>query len=414
MTGVDIIGLLDKMKANGLYLSALDLQGNSKGVNLTTIHGAKGAEYDTVIMFGCTRNEWEASRSPATSYKLPDTLLYNTPEDKIETGRKIFYVAATRARRELIITYANKTTDGKSLEPTQFIAESKLPTTIITDVNIDKYLELQFCKKQIAFDLDKILIKERLSEFQMSASAFIKYLRCPITFYMENVLRVPSIPHPALLYGNAIHLALSKLFNAARGNVEMTLLLVIQIFDDYMQKRKHQISKIDYNLRIKLGHDALTHYYNEVYREANKITLNEYTIKNVLINGVPSKGIVDKMEFHGNGVNIVDYKTGSIISAKAKIKGPSEKVPNGGDYWIQGIFNELLMDNNTTKVWKFESFALGMVEADNYTVLPMIASREEKFMISRLVKEVYDKIMDTQFFDGCDDPDCYYCNLLKK
>jgi hypothetical protein len=55
-----------------------------------------------------------------------------------------------------------------------------------------------------------------------------------------------------------------------------------------------------------------------------------------------------------------------------------------------------------------------MVEADNYTVLPMIASREEKFMISRLVKEVYDKIMDTQFFDGCDDPDCYYCNLLKK
>ena len=194
----------------------------------------------------------------------------------------------------------------------------------------------------------------------------------------------------------------------------MQLPELIKVFDDYMEKRMHQITKIDYDLRMKLGHDGLTYYYNEVYRQANKITLNEYVIKNVLINEVPSKGIVDKMNFVGKMVNIIDYKTGSLTSAKAKIKGPSEKNPNGGDYWIQGIFNELLMDNNATKDWQFESFALGMIEPDNYTELPMIATREEKHMISRLIKEVYGKIMNAEFTQGCDDPDCYYCNLLKK
>lgn len=78
-------------------------------------------------------------------------------------------------------------------------------------------------------------------------------------------------------------------------------------------------------------------------------------------------GNLDKMEFDGNFVNVVDYKTGAYKNAKNKFGRPnSEEVEKalaagkdakfedlyGGDYWRQAVFYKILMDNDATKKWR--------------------------------------------------------------
>ena len=52
----------------------------------------------------------------------------------------------------------------------------------------------------------------------------------------------------------------------------------------------------------------------------NKIVAVERNISNVVVNGVPLKGKIDKLEFNGKEVNVVDYKTGDVNSEYHKTK----------------------------------------------------------------------------------------------
>lgn len=69
------------------------LQGESdfsQRITLSTIHSAKGLEWETVIII------W------ATEGKIPSPMAFNSPED-LEEERRLLYVATTRAKRNLVI-----------------------------------------------------------------------------------------------------------------------------------------------------------------------------------------------------------------------------------------------------------------------------------------------------------------------
>lgn len=78
------------------------------GVRLMTMHGSKGLEFDTVFIIQSSEGS-----IPYRKAKL---------KEDIEEERRMFYVAMTRARRELIISYG-KTKNGKELSPSRFVRE---------------------------------------------------------------------------------------------------------------------------------------------------------------------------------------------------------------------------------------------------------------------------------------------------
>ncbi len=75
------------------------------------------------------------------------------------------------------------------------------------------------------------------------------------------------------------------------------------------------------------------------------------------------KGKLDKLEFVGKEVNVVDYKTGDPDKAKDKLKPPQEKIPNGGDYWRQAVFYKILLDNYN-RDWIAVSNEFDFIEPD--------------------------------------------------
>jgi len=120
--------LLDK--SLGSYLQQITLltdadedKGESDVVKLMTIHAAKGLEFPVIFVGGLEET------------LFPNAMAINTKEE-LEEERRLFYVAVTRAKHKLYLTYANTRYRFGNLmqnEPSRFIDE--LP---------EKYLDRAF------------------------------------------------------------------------------------------------------------------------------------------------------------------------------------------------------------------------------------------------------------------------------
>lgn len=78
------------------------------GILLTTMHGAKGLEFDHVFVIGLNEG--------VLPYKKAEL------EEEVEEERRIFYVAMTRARKTLYISYV-KEKSAKMLQKSRFLLE---------------------------------------------------------------------------------------------------------------------------------------------------------------------------------------------------------------------------------------------------------------------------------------------------
>ena len=100
--------------AAGLHAQELG-PGEDRRITVSTIHRAKGTEAQLVVLLGCEEQLLPSWRSLAS----PD------PE-RLAEERRLFYVAATRAKDRLLITHAaergGRSTDG----PSRFLAEAGL------------------------------------------------------------------------------------------------------------------------------------------------------------------------------------------------------------------------------------------------------------------------------------------------
>lgn len=91
-----------------LRLQAVTQTENRNAVSLMTFHAAKGLEYDTVFIIGANED--------VTPYKKAEL-----PEE-MEEERRMFYVAMTRAKKHLTISYVREK-NGKAMEQSRFLGE---------------------------------------------------------------------------------------------------------------------------------------------------------------------------------------------------------------------------------------------------------------------------------------------------
>jgi len=95
---------------------------NGAGVKLMTVHASKGLEFDYVFITGLEQDLFPSGRSSESK----------SGEDS-EEERRLFYVALTRARKKLYLSYANVRTIFGS-------KQINLPSEFISDIS-DAYIE---------------------------------------------------------------------------------------------------------------------------------------------------------------------------------------------------------------------------------------------------------------------------------
>ncbi len=423
-----LVRLIALMETEDIRLPLIQVSGSDKGINLMTAHGSKGLEFEHVFIAGCNSTFWEKKRKPGGGYKLPDTMFSSQAATKDdEELRRLFYVALTRAEQHLYISYSKFRNDGKELEPSMFIAEIQdqhdLPVekVIIDNEVLSNFSALHFGEAE-APEIEKIeedLITRILDKFVMNVTALNNYLKCPLEFYFKNLIRIPSPKNEATEFGSAVHHALERLFKKMQDSPQNQFPSKEEFIADfmwYMQRHRESFTKEQYDRRLEYGQDVLANYYDRHIHSFNKIVTIERNIRHVVVKEVPLKGKLDKLEFDGKMVNVVDYKTGDPDKALPKLKGPSEKDPNGGDYWRQAVFYKILVDNYGQKDWKAISTEFDFIEPDkkkNYRKEKVIINPADITTVTEQISDTWQKIQDRQFYTGCGKEDCHWCNFVK-
>lgn len=422
----ELVTVIELMEKENLSLPLVQVSGSDKGVNLLTAHGSKGLEFEYVFIVGANASFWEKKRKPGGGYTMPDTLFASQPtHTDNEELRRLFYVAITRAEKQLTISYSSYKSDGKALEPSMFIAEIQeehhLPVVkvVVPVETISEFSALAF-EEELKPEIEKIeaeFITRILDKFVMNVTALNNYLKCPLQFYFNNLVRVPSGKSEATEFGSAVHEALQRLFQQMQENEQFPPKeQFIHYFEKYMQRHRENFTKAQYNRRMEYGGVVLSNYYDTYINEWNKIVVVERTIKNVVVNGVPLKGKLDKIEFNGKASNVVDYKTGDIERAKEKLLPPNDKYPNGGDYWRQAVFYKILVDNYDQKNWQVISSEFDFIEPDKkkeYQKVKLNITPEDITTVTQQITTVWEKIQERDFYTGCGKPDCHWCGFVK-
>lgn len=422
----ELVTVIELMEKESISLPLVQVSGNDKGVNLLTAHGSKGLEFEYVFIVGANAAFWEKKRKPGGGYSMPDTLFSSQPTiSDQEELRRLFYVAITRAEKQLAISYSNYKNDGKPLEPSLFIAEIQeqhhlaIERIKIPIETISHFSALAF-EKTLQPEIERVeadFINRLLDKFVMNVTALNNYLKCPLQFYFNNLVRVPSGKSESTEFGSAVHFALQKLFQLMQEKEQFPeLKQFIGDFEWYMRRHRENFTKEQFARRMEYGQEVLKNYYNAYLNEWNKIVVIERTIKNVVVNGVPLKGKLDKIEFNGKAVNVVDYKTGDIEKAKEKLLPPNEKYPNGGDYWRQAVFYKILVDNYDQKSWQVVSSEFDFIEPNKkkeYQKIKLVITPEDIATVTHQIEEVWQNIQSREFYTGCGKPDCHWCNFVK-
>lgn len=424
--------IVEKMDSEQIPLPLQRIIQQEKGVQLYTAHGAKGLEFEYVFLIGCTRDFWEKKSTPSGGIKFPDTLTRTVDENdsdyRVEVARRVFYVALTRAKKHLHISYAQQRTDGKPLEASLFVQEllgerqllrKSVPAPeLVHELGVllspvdDVYIRL----------IDHNLMQRQLEHFGLSASALSKYLRCPVQFYYENVLCTPVVENDSMAFGTAIHYALERAFmemGKAPDKSFPPVEEVLSYFRYKMRDKEAAFTALQYERRIERGIEILRDYYTEnVSVWAKEVQLEKWY--QATLDQVPIKGKIDKIELLPDGYcRVIDYKTGKPDSAytRENLAAPNEKNQMlGGDYWRQMVFYKLLVESQPFNRLTVGEGIFEYVERSNNTSYKhkvIILPQDEEAVRSQ-IKEVYSRIKNFEFEKGCGKPDCSWCNFVRE
>ncbi len=223
----ELVTHLELMDTEEIPLPLIEVSGRTDSVNLLTVHGSKGLEFEYVFIAGSNAHYWEKKKKPSTAFHFPDTLFLTRENEKEnEELRRLFYVALTRAEVHLFISYSRFHKDGKDAEPSVFIEEIR--------AGFDLPVEKPVLSRQAVSDFQVLLLQgerapeiERiefdfvnrlLENFQMNVTALNNFLHCPLEFYYKNLLRIPSPKNENTEFGSAVHHALEALFRNMQEN----------------------------------------------------------------------------------------------------------------------------------------------------------------------------------------------------
>lgn len=424
----EFLDLLSQMQKYGISLPVNKMSLSKDGVNLITAHSSKGLEFKYVFLVSVNNNVWDKQNKSRFNYKFPDTLTMSNEGSDIEEQRRLFYVALTRAKEHLEISYYLQNNEGRECIESQFISEiSQSKSVEFKKEHASDELMLDYSANLLSLVepkenkiLDHAFIDEILSSYRLSVTHLNKYLRCPVAFYYENILRIPSGLNEYMSFGNAIHYSLEHYFKESikRGDL-LDSDFLLECFHRAMKMYRFSFLDSQYKRRMTYGKEVLLKYYENYFKTWNLNLSLEYKIFNAEYEGVPLSGQFDKIEYlDSNKINIVDYKTGNYQKAKSKLTPPSVDDPYGGDYWRQLVFYKILMKADSKSNLEVDKTILDFIEPDSKTgefhKELMQSSIEDEQLVGELIKNTYGSIMNHEFFFGCQDPYCQWCEFNKQ
>jgi RecB family exonuclease len=146
-------------------------------------------------------------------------------------------------------------------------------------------------------------------ELKLSATGVETYERCPLQFKIHRDWNLPEEPSAAMQYGAAMHTVLRLYYEAALAGQPLSPRQVVEAFREEFAKAAIED---DYQrvLYERQGLEQLEAFLAARDGEPQPEVLGTERTFTVEIGGAQVRGRVDRLDRAGDGVTIVDYKTG--------------------------------------------------------------------------------------------------------
>ncbi len=288
-----------------------------------SVHKAKGLEWDTVYIVDCTENTFPLRRSSSSLTVPPELTLMSSADDHYSEERRLMYVALTRARKELILTYSETHNGVTKRKPSRFLVE------MFAD-HLSPHM-VEELKQQISLDLFSIP-NVKPAEFHLpphlvsgqnlilTASQANDYLRCPLDFKYRHILNVPVAASPASAVGTLLHSLIQSVNDARIKNDAVPGLA------DLAERLEGNWPQDGYTsaLQRDRARDQATAAFGQLYERllSEPIPLKSEEPFRVHIpnSRLILKGRIDAIMPTTNGVEIRDYKTSTSATTPQKAK----------------------------------------------------------------------------------------------
>ena len=449
----DFIEYIELVSEHGM-MSRRTFADHVGGVRLMTAHRAKGLEFNYVFIVHAEDGTW-GNRSSRTLFTIP-IIEHARDQGRIEDERRLFYVALTRAREGVTVTWARADADGECV-PSQFIAEIDdnfiMLDQPLPSINLAQTTNF-FTTPEISVNvsiLDLSFVRSKFLSQPFSVTHLNSYLECPWRYFFVNLIHVPQAETKHQMYGTAIHAALRTFFNAYKEERDLSKKQLVDLF--HQQLDRLPMSQTDKKEAVEKGKRALEGYYSTYNKVWNRRLVTEYGIKGVELElkGQRLKGKAEGQKFKGNtsetedklvelglatrdnfeflslqltgkldkiefidekNVVVVDYKTGKPKS-RNEIEGKTKDAD--GNYKRQLTFYKLLLDGdgklrmNSGQIDFIEPNDRGIYKKESFEI-----TNAEVVELKALISTVADEILNLKFVNKtCDDKECPYCKLGK-
>ncbi len=284
---------------------SLDLDSNA--VKIMTAHKAKGLEFRYVFIISLVDRKFPTDQKSNTIELIGGILDEDISQKDIhmQEERRLFYVAMTRAMDGLFFTSANDYGGVKNKKVSRFLIELGYSPSLDTGIS---GINLSVKKKVI--NKEKYFLPDYFSFTQLAT-----FSKCPLQYKFAHILKIPLGDRPNFVFGKSMH---NSIHNLAEAFLEKKISLkeAYQIYEknwinEWYRDRKE---RDDY---YKLGKDIIKNFYKDFSENRPKIFLinnkpafeQKFSLK---IGGYYIKGKIDRIDEFEDGIEVIDYKTGSF------------------------------------------------------------------------------------------------------
>jgi DNA helicase-2/ATP-dependent DNA helicase PcrA len=208
---------LDLLREAGDDPAVAEADPDDDAVHVLTVHKAKGLEFPVVLLVGCAEEKFPVKRRREV-LELPRELVQEGlagGDAHLHEERRLFYVAMTRAKQELILTSAADYGTARARKVSRFVVETLDLPTPSPRARRTEPLEALARHQPVPEILPAreapIPDDEPLS---LSFRQIDDYSTCPLKYKYIHRIRVPLLAHHRVVYGSAIHKAVQAHFQA--------------------------------------------------------------------------------------------------------------------------------------------------------------------------------------------------------
>jgi DNA helicase-2/ATP-dependent DNA helicase PcrA len=373
----------------------MDLSDGPDTVKLMTAHTSKGLEFRHVFVVQLVDARFPG-RNRGEAIPFPDALI----KEKMPTGgdahleeeRRLFYVAATRAKDRLYLTGSEDTGGSRKKKPSRFVSE------LMADETCRKLIKTFVQQGRSGFDDPESSVNSQVSSVAIelpshfSFSQLAAFESCPLQYKFAHLLKIPTLDKGSLNFGKTIHAVIEEFITHYKDHPDAPMPLE-ELFARYDERWTGEWFEDadDRDRHHEAGLKAITSVHAQTLRDRPTPWLQEapFTLK---IGKYVLKGQIDRVDKLPDGrAVIIDYKTG-------RTKDPTSAMKEQLRIYQLAVADVYGAQTAAMRFWFVQDNEIREVEPDAGT-LDKVRERLEK------------KIIELETSDFAATPDSHTCRF---